>query len=69
MESIKFYKLVSPYPEDVTMNCKLTITDMDDNFLAFKDNDISAATFNAEELMINVIRNNIYNVIPEVMEQ
>ena len=58
MESIKFYKLVSPYPEDVTMNCKLTITDMDDNFLAFKDNDISAATFNAEELMINVIRNN-----------
>ena len=58
MESIKFYKLVSPYPEDVTMNCKLTMTDMDDNFLAFKDNDISAATFNAEELMINVIRNN-----------
>lgn len=58
MESIKFYKLVSPYPEDVTMDCKLTMTDMDDNFLAFKDNDISAATFNSEELMINVIRNN-----------
>lgn len=58
MESIKFYKLVSPYPEDVTMNCKLTTGDIDDNFLAFKDNDISAATFDCENMVIDIIRNN-----------
>lgn len=58
MESIKFYKLVSPYPEDVTLNCKLTTADIDDNFLAFKDNDISAATFDCENMIIDIIRNN-----------
>lgn len=58
MESIKYYKLVSPYPEDKTMNCKLTMSDIDDNFLAFKNNDISAATYDASDMTINIIRNN-----------
>ena len=58
MESIKYYKLVSPYPEDKTMNCKLTMVDIDDNFFAFKNNDISAATYDASGMEINIIRNN-----------
>ena len=58
MESIKYYKLVSPYPEDKTMNCKLTMADIDDNFFAFKNNDISAATYDASDMEINIIRNN-----------
>ena len=58
MESIKFYKLISPYAEDITMNCKLSMTDIDDNFLAFKDNDISAATFDCESFAIDIVRNN-----------
>ena len=58
MESIKYYKLVSPYPEDITKNCKLTMAEIDENFLAFKDNDISAATYNTSGMTINIIRNN-----------
>lgn len=58
MESIKFYKLISPYAEDITMDCKLSMSDIDDNFLAFKDNDISAATFDCEDFFIDIIRNN-----------
>jgi len=50
-ESLFFYKLVSPYydesgkPIDVTKNCKLSIGEIDSNFLTLKDYDISAATF------------------------
>lgn len=58
MESIKYYKLVSQYPEDKTMNCKLTMADIDNNFFAFKNNDISAATYDASDMEINIIRNN-----------
>lgn len=58
MESIKFYKLISPYSEDQTLNCKLTTSDIDENFLAFKDNDISASTFDCENMVLNIIRNN-----------
>ena len=58
MESIKFYKLISPYPEDVTLNCKLTMSDMDSNFLAFKDNDIKTSVYNPETMTIDILRNN-----------
>lgn len=58
MKSIKYYKLVSPYSEDITKNCKLTMAEIDENFLAFKDNDISAATYNTSGMTINIIRNN-----------
>lgn len=58
MESIKFYKLISPYPEDVTMNCKLSMSDIDENFLTFKNNDVSSATFDCENMIIDIIKNN-----------
>ena len=35
-----YYKLVSPYPEDVTKNCKLTINEIDSNFFELKNEDI-----------------------------
>lgn len=40
-----YYKLVSEYPEDVTKNCKLTITEIDSNFKTLKDVDIKTAEF------------------------
>lgn len=58
MEKIKYYKLVSPYPEDETMNCKLTMSDMDHNFLTFKDYDIKDASFDKDSTSINIERNN-----------
>ena len=38
-----YYKLVSPYPEDVTKNCKLTINEIDSNFFELKNEDIKSA--------------------------
>lgn len=45
MKGLYYYKLQSPYPEDVTKNCKLTINEIDSNFLSLKDEDIKSAEF------------------------
>lgn len=57
MNKITFYKLQSPYPEDITKNCNLTMTEMDENFLNLKNNDISGATYNPLDMTINIIKN------------
>lgn len=58
MESIKYYKLISPYPEDITMDCKLSMSDVDSNFLMFKDYDIKDASYDSDNMVIEIIRNN-----------
>lgn len=37
MKGLYFYKLVSPYTEDVTKDCKLTVNEIDHNFITLKD--------------------------------
>ena len=49
MKGLYYYKLQSPYPEDVTKNCKLTINEIDSNFLSLKDEDIKSAEFIYDE--------------------
>ena len=63
MNGLYFYKLVSPYPEDVTKNCKLTINEIDSNFLTLKDNDIKSAEFVRDEKILVLTRNNGENLI------
>ena len=58
MNGLYFYKLVSPYPEDVTKNCKLTINEIDSNFLTLKDNDIKKAEFVRDEKTLVLTRYN-----------
>ena len=41
MNGLYFYKLVSPFPEDVTKDCKLTVNEIDHNFITLKKSDIS----------------------------
>lgn len=53
-----FYKLVSPYPEDITKNCKLTINEIDSNFLTLKDADIKSFEFDRENKLLVLTRNN-----------
>lgn len=36
-KGLYFYKLVSPYPEDITKDCKLTVNEIDSNFLNLKN--------------------------------
>ena len=63
-ESLFFYKLISPYvdeqgkPVDVTKNCKLTINEIDSNFLTLKDYDIKKAEFIRDDKTLVLTRNN-----------
>ena len=57
-KGLYFYKLQSPYLEDVTKNCKLTINEIDSNFLALKDMDIKTAEFIRESKTLVLTRNN-----------
>ena len=63
-ESLFFYKLVSPYtdeqgrPIDQTLNCKLSINQIDSNFLTLKDYDIKSAEFAREDKKLVLTRNN-----------
>jgi uncharacterized protein (TIGR02145 family) len=51
---IYFYKLESPYSEDETKNCKLSITELDSNFKIFKDNIIKDAYFNPYDYSLTI---------------
>ena len=57
MNGLYFYKLVSPYQEDITKDCKLTINEIDSNFLTLKNNEISNAYVNNEEKQIHIVKN------------
>ena len=44
MKSITFYKLISPYSEDITKNCGLSGAEIDRNFMNLKEMDIVSAS-------------------------
>ena len=56
-KGLYFYKLQSPYPEDVTKNCKLTINEVDSNFLNLKDEDIKSADFDRDSKTLILTKN------------
>ena len=41
MTGLYFYKLVSPFSEDVTKDCKLTVNEIDHNFMTLKESDVA----------------------------
>lgn len=41
MNGLYFYKLVSPYKDDVTKDCKLTVNEIDHNFMTLKEADVA----------------------------
>lgn len=58
MEGLYFYKLVSPYKEDVTKDCKLTVNEIDHNFLTLKDADITEVYLDEDTNELVVVRRN-----------
>lgn len=58
MKGLYFYKLQSPYNEDVTKDCKLTINEIDHNFVTLKDADIKEILFDEESKVVSLVRNN-----------
>lgn len=72
-KGLYFYKLVSPYSEDVTKDCKLTINEIDSNFLNLKNADIKEVYVDEDKRELILSRNNgeelvmnISKVIPEM---
>ena len=51
MTGIYYYKLISPYADDVTKNCKLSINEIDSNFFSLEEYDIKSAEFIRENPM------------------
>lgn len=51
-----FYKLLSPYSDDITKNCRLTINEIDNNFLNLKHVDVKSFELRGNDLVIT--RNN-----------
>ena len=45
-------------PDDITKDCKLTMQDLDDNFLTLKDFDIKEGYYDVETNEIHLVRNN-----------
>ena len=58
MKGLYYYKLESPYPEDVTKNCKLTVNEIDSNFVTLKDMDIKSARVSEGDNTLILERNN-----------
>lgn len=58
MKGLYFYKLLSPYSEDVTKDCKLTVNEIDHNFVTLKDADIKEFAFDENSNVISLTRNN-----------
>lgn len=56
-KTLYYYKLVSPYKEDITKNCKLTVNEIDTNFLHLKDEDIKSAEFDKNTNFLILTRN------------
>ena len=52
MEGLYFYKLVSPFAEDVTKDCKLTVNEIDHNFITLKKSDISDFHFDDNNMFL-----------------
>lgn len=52
MSKLLYYKLRSPYEGDVTKNCKLTVEDLDSNFLSLKKDDIKGAYLDGTDIVL-----------------
>ena len=62
MKGLTFYKLVSPYPEDVTKNCGLLGTEIDENFFHLKEEDIRTAYWENDVLILERVDGDVIKV-------
>lgn len=66
MKGIYYYKLISPYEEDVTKNCKLTVTEIDSNFYNLKSSDIKSGSIDTENWKINLAKNDGEEIVIDI---
>lgn len=67
-KGLYFYKLVSPYSEDVTKDCKLTVNEIDSNFINLKNVDIKTMHVDEEKKELILTRNDGETLVVELKE-
>ena len=66
MKGLYFYKFVSEYPEDITKNDKLSIEEIDSNFITLKNSDIKNIDFDADNGLLKLTQNNNETLIANI---
>ena len=66
MKGLYYYKLNSPYSEDVTKNNKLTITEIDNNFLTLKNADVKDLMYDSDNGKLIIEKNDGTQVIANI---
>jgi len=66
MKGLYFYKLSSPYQEDITKDCKLTINEIDHNFVTLKNSDIKDIIYDEENGLLTLTQNDGEQLIAKI---
>lgn len=66
MKGLYFYKLVSPYENDITKDCKLTINEIDHNFLQLKNSGINSGEYIKDRKSIILRKNDGEEIVIEL---
>lgn len=59
---ITYFRLQSPYDGDVTKDCGLTGSEVDNNFFVLEGRDIASVTLNGKVLNITLLNGNVFSV-------
>lgn len=62
MKGLTYFKLKSPYPGDITKNCSLDGTEIDNNFFVLEGRDIKTAYWQNDTLIIERVNGDIISV-------
>lgn len=68
MNGLYLYKLISQYKEDVTKDCKLTVNEIDHNFMTLKDADIKSVSYDKVNSIITLVRNDGEEIAVDMSE-
>ena len=59
MNGITYFRLVSPYSNDITKNCGLTGQEIDNNFFVLEGRDVKSVTLDGETLKVNLYNGDV----------
>ena len=62
MKGLTYFKLKSPYPGDITKNCSLDGTEIDNNFFELESRDVKTAYWQNDTLIIERMNGDIISV-------
>ena len=55
MNAITYFKLKSPYEGDITKNCALTGSEVDNNFFTLEGRDVKSVELKDDKIVVNLM--------------